>query len=700
MAELIYLEMKKALKLVYVKYALLGLFALAALCFFAQVCLPQLNNGFSSESYRQLVSDIDKNKPVSEEERLREVYTDMLLEGAEPEKMYASSLRGELYLYEQILGELSQAAGYKDYVDGVLLASKRYASVSIFSSSEAEKRNAIKTAADFEKMEDVNVVFGGTYGVNLLLDTDLWTVMLVFVLLILTAGLLLGDLENGGIKLLRCSVYGKTPVIYGKFFAGAVLSFLFMTISFLWRLLLIGVTYGFASWGEAIQSVHGAAGCTLKISIWGGVGVFFIYKLMGLFTIYSLFFMLTLFFRRGGGLFLVGIGIMLWGYGAYSYIDAASWMAKLKWLNPTAFLFSDHLLIQYRNISLFGYPISYWHIFTGVCVATTFLSLGVMGVVFRNVRPIGKGIIPSGLYGRIESIVRLVTGGYTLTGYECRKWSFYGGGSCLCLIFAIGIIFIKPSISERLYTNEEIYYKHYIKELEGDFSEEKLNYLYDEQKRLAELESMLFMEGMEYTDAAYTYYSRELNKKDGLCAAVSYGEYLKNNDGSFVYDQGYEMLLGKNSGRGYLLAYRTAALLVTVLLSGMVWGIEERTGMGALISISAQGRRRIRRAKYRNILFLGAFVAFITYLPWIYRVTNVFGTEMIHASASSMRMLSGIPQKISIFGVLIAFYLLHMVYLWLTGAAINCVFSRTKNMLLSELMVFGLGMTPVFLLAI
>lgn len=700
MAELIWYEIKKVWKLRFVSYTLLCLLILPGIFFMAEVCLKHVGDAFSPSEYRRLISDMDKTRLTQEADALHDVYNAMLLEGTQPAHMYTGNLRSELFLYEQVQAEIEQVAGYQDYLEQIKRAYEKQSSVSLFQNSKSDQANAAKTAADFANMEDVQTQLAGTYGVNLLMKTDFWTISMVFVVFILTAGLLSNEIEGHGVQLLRCTVKGKKSVIYAKYLAGIGMFLLYLLLTFLCRLIVVGITYGCTAWTASFQSVYGAMSCTLKISIWHAVFLFAMYKLIAVLFLYTFFFFLLLFFQRTVWLYLAGLGIVLAGYALYNYIDASSWLAKLKWLNPTAFLYTDSLLMEYKNISFLGQPVCYRHIVAGISILAVVICLIFSGKLFTNIKPIQRHTMPSNLYAAVERGVRHLTGGDSLTGFESRKWSFYQGGIFICILLAAGIVFFSPPVSEQLYTKEEIYYKYYVKQIEGAFSWEKLDVLYEELAQLQELEARLSEEKDSYTEAAFLYYSRELNKKDGLSAVIQYGEYLRENSGSFVYEQGYEMLLGKKNGAGYMLAYRTISLLVMVLLSGMVWGMERRSGMKAVLHVSFLGEKRIDAGKCRNIFLIGVIVAALTYLPWIGKVLHVFGAQMINEPACSMQMLHWFPACISIFHVVILFYLLHVVYLWLTGIILKQVERMTKNVFLSQMIVFVTGMIPVFLLAI
>jgi hypothetical protein len=246
-----------------------------------------------------------------------------------------------------------------------------------------------------------------------------------------------------------------------------------------------------------------------------------------------------------------------------------------------------------------------------------------------------------------------------------------------------------------LYTKEEIYYKYYVTQVQGTYTDEKMETLSGEQQRLDDISALLETE----TNATVaSYYMTELEKRAGLESAISYAAYVKENGDFIIYEKGYELLIGKDKGRLALLLCRLASLAVVCLLSVTIWNYDKSTGMEKLIQISKTGNRRLNRQKYANVL-LGCFLIFLmTYLPWIYNVNSVFGLQGIHAQARSMEMFSHIPAQISVLFLYGIYYLGHFLYLCLTGCLGKCYIKRVGNYMGAVLLLFVTSMIPAVIL--
>lgn len=673
-------------------------FAASSLLFTAKVYLVDVGDRFLPAAYRALTEDVRG-------ENLEEVYAAlsgtlhvMQWEYREPETMYTSSLREEILLYMQVLEEIRQAAGYQEYVENILTENKRQSSVSLFGNDERRIRNAEKTAQDFADMRSVEVTFEASRGVNLFMETDWQDLLSVIVAMILVSGLLSAESESGRMKVIACTFLGRRHTAYAKYIAGMAILTIYEAAAYIYRFVLAAVSYGTGSMNAPFQSVYGAFGCTLRITTGEALFLFVLLKLLVVFFTYSVLFLITICVRYAKLVYCVGLGVAGLSSLFYDLIDARSYLSILKWVNPAAAFHTDKLLMNYWNLSVVVYPVGHRALMTGVCLFVIVITLFLIGYFYPKMRYAGRQAVPERFYAKLERIFAGVSGRDSLGGYEFRKWSFYQRGLLICLAaLAVGLFVYEPA-GERLYTVKEIYYKDYVKRLEGRYNEEKLFFLYEEKEGLDEADRKLSNPEGRYTDAALEYYRRESEKREGLSAVIEYGKYLKEKEGSFfVYEQGYDLLLGEGDGGVRLFWYRMFALAVSVILFAFIWGIESETGMRSLLGICAAGRKKLSGKKRIQVLLAGLIVFCIVYIPWIYSVLSVFGTTGILAPAYSMMRFSGLPSWMPLIGVLFLFYALHLVCLWAAGFFMQYVYDKLGAMLPSALTVFAVFVIPILI---
>ena len=670
----------------------------SCMLFTAKLYSVNAGDRFLPASYRALTEAVDKENLEETCEALDRTLNAMQWEYREPETMYTSSLREEIFLYMQVLGEVRQAVTYRDYVENILAESKKQGSVSLFEHDERRIRSVEKTVWDFEGMGSVEVAFEASRGVNLFMETDWQDLLSVAAVMILVAGLLSAESESGRMKVISGTLLGRRHTAYAKYAAGLMILTIYEAAAYAYRFVAAAVSYGMGRMDALFQSVYGAFGCTLRITTGEALLLFLLFKFLVIFSAYSLLFLITMYVKYAKLVYCVGLSIAGIGVLLYDLIDMRSYLSALKWINPAAAFHTDSLLMDYRNLSIGGYPVGYRELMMGVCLFMIGLTLFFTGYWYPKMRYAGRKAVSECLYAKAEGIFSKMSGVHSLGGYEFRKWSFYQRGLLVCLAaLAVGLFVYEPA-GERLYTVREIYYRDYVKQAEGPYHKEKLEFLYGEQERLDEAEEKLSDPDGEYTNAALEYYRRESEKREGLCAVIEYGEYLKEKKGSFfIYEQGYELLLGEGEGGVRLFWYRTFALAVSIVLFSFIWGIESETGMEALLAVSAAGRKKLNAKKRVQVLLAGTVVFCIVYIPWIYSVLSVFGTAGLFGPAYSMMRFSGLPHWMPLIGVLLLFYLRHLCYLWIAGLVMQYVYKKQRMMLPSALITLAVFMIPILI---
>jgi len=594
--------------------------------------------------------------------------------------------------------ELEQVAGYESYLAGVKKNADKKLNSTLQKQQESALREAEKVKKDFACMEGVKAEFLPTRGMAMFFSMDMQEFFLVLAVFLVAATLVSVELEDGTIRLLRCTKNGRTRVVYAKVLAGAGMVAGFVCLQVGLRFLLTVAGYGTECLSASIVSLYGAMGCTLPITIGQGVILYAGWKLFAYLALFSLLLLLALVFQQPWKIYLFAGGPVALFWAAYVLIDANSWLADLKWLNPVAFLDTGRLLLSYKNLILLGHPVTYRTCMLVVCTLLVLLGLLLDGWMFLRILP-GRQGAGGRLFGRLERVVSVLTGQSSLLGYEFRKWSFYQSGGVICLLLAAGLAFTYSPVADQVYTEEEIYYRYYVHQMEGEWSEGKMERLLAEQERIQRIEEEL-QSGMVQDAMMVSYYSQQLRQKQGLEQVIRYGEFLEEQGGgSFVYEQGYERLLGKREPVALFL-YRCISLAVMTFLSVLLYGIEERTGMKQLIRVSFMGEKKLRLRKWGNTMFLGSIIFAIVYLPWFFNVFSVYGTNGLSVPAYCLWQMGSfwkMPQTVTVWIVQVAYYGLHLLYLWIAGLVTGVLAERIKHPLVATLAAFGAGILPIVL---
>lgn len=671
---------------------------------FTAKAMDSSGNNFSFSSYRRLVSDIDTSRLSDEYESLKTEKDNIIFNG-EQEPRYTYSRPSEYALYSLVLEEIEQILGYDDYLNFVLENNKGKSNISIFIKDKFSIRNEEKTRDDFQRVGYNQVTFSGTHGINLITKTDISDLIGLILITIFAVSLVTLENEESTMVLLRSTPYGRKRTAYSKYLLGLILSFITILLMYAYKLILIGLTYGFGDLHGSIQSVLGYSSCPFSLSIKEYLLLYiglklFVYKLM-----YSVFFFIGISFSQSRQVY-VSIVLVL-GISALFYygIDQYHWLQYLKWLNPLAFLNAEYLITQYKNINILGYPFSYISValitLTGLTICFGFLS--IRGFC-RNTLSEGRAILPikQKLLDKLQGLIkvnRIFPKKIVLFFSELKKgWIFEKGIILFALVAVIVYITYEP-MTERLYKLKDIYYKQYVKELEGEFTKEKLEYLYDELKEIHKAQDELSnSEG--YSESALYFLRKKIEKEEGLLEAISYAEYLQETDGgSFVYSRGYDLLLGADDSNRDRLKLNILAVLLMIGLTIPIWGIEEWSGMKQILRISYDGRKWTFAFKYFNMIVTGLASFAVIYIPWIYKVYKAYGFGGLDYPVISIRRLATYPDSLTIAHLIIGFYFLHLVYLWIVGIGVRFINKGLKSHIITAIAGGAIFLAPILLLS-
>lgn len=681
-------EWKKIIRRKSFMFLFTGFTALGLILYVIRICVPELGEGFRPADYRQTAAELMQMDTRDAYAQAGDVREAILYEGRRPQQ-YGRSPRETYMLYEILCRELSQVSGYETYIEEILENAKGNRG-GFLSSNEESRRLNEKIIKDFSGLKGFSLRFTGSYGIALFMRADLWDVLFFMVLMLFVYALVITEYEEGKISLMRASPKGRRTCFGAKFLLGFYFILALQTGMYLIRFFLAVGAYGCPELTAPIQTVYGAGTCPWKIHVQDGILLFFCCKLLMSVFLYVFLLLLAL-LCRGGRLFY---GICLVGGAAsvlcYTQIDANSFLATAKFLNPAAFLDTGRLLTEYRNLSVMGFPLGYPKLAAGIGIAA------IPPLIFRSFRLYENGLPDRRLpLPGIAGVLRIL--GKSLWRMEHGKYWFHQALAGAYLAYLLLAAAVYTPLHERLYTKEEIYYKLYVAQAEGSYREEKLQALYQERARLEEIEALL-ESGEDYHDSVISYYQTELERRGGLELAIQHVEYVRENGDTVLYEKGFQQLLGQNEGRLALLLCRAGSLGMMCLFSVTIWQYDKRTGMERLICISRTGSKKLHLYQYGNVLWGSCLIFASTYIPWIYNVHSAYSIGFPTAAARSLEMFAAVPGWINLRLLYLGFYGGHLLYLSVVGCLAKWVCGKINHYMGAALVLFTVFMLPVLCL--
>lgn len=279
--------------------------------------------------------------------------------------------------------------------------------------------------------------------------------------------------------------------------------------------------------------------------------------------------------------------------------------------------------------------------------------------------------------------------------WEIRKNLIMEKGWLLLLAAALftGLFYQAPE--DQIYELEDYYYREYIREFAGKYSDEKQEMIRENCQKLQWLSEDLEKNGERYTDTASSVAADELEKQAPAQRIREYGEYLAGyQNTAFVYEKGYYMLLGVNIPGSYLRFCDILGILLMVALGSRLWGMEQWQGMEAICNSTIRGRQVLRKHKWILNGIYAIVIAGVAYIPWFFCVKQAFHLGEWQASAASLRNCSSLSW-IGLGELVVISYLLRILYLFMVGALGKFVQRKLHSQILSVVATVFLAMIPL-----
>ena len=244
------------------------LFTVAVACFIVVVVLNIESKEFltytAPSAYKEAYADLSGMGPTDAydwyEKRMHE----------------AKDFSSQTFLDMVIMEELSEEAGYENFLDTVNKNAEIMTSVSIFSDKESfAYRNAVKIAEIYEKMKGrIKIETGPSKGIELWSENGITGLIILMVILIIVNELVLKDRENGQLNLLFTFVNGRAYHGFIKLAVCGISSFIVSFVILGTAFWVSNDIFGVGDVFRPVQSVAGLKGCTIVTNVTGYILIY------------------------------------------------------------------------------------------------------------------------------------------------------------------------------------------------------------------------------------------------------------------------------------------------------------------------------------------------------------------------------------------------------------------------------------------
>ena len=537
---------------------------------------------------------------------------------------YGKTLAQEYRFLKTIVLEFEQVNGYEAFLDSIDTKAKQLSSISIFAESESgyDLANIDATARAFADMRGTPIFYYPQKGLMTALDFAWTDVVAVFAMVLIATVLVRAERDNGLLALVRCTPAGRLQTAAAKLAAFGLSLAAVLLCLYGVNLLYCGGVYGLGPLGRTIQSVPSLMRSTWKLTVGQYLGCFLLTKWGAAFICGAWVMLAMLWARRLLGGALGALALMGANLLVRSVIPATSNWNVLKYANLVSLLRTNELLGGYRNLYWFARPVP---LLAVECVAAGLfgaLFVGAFCVTFS--RRYFTAARRRGWTPRRRRPMAFTTPGRT----EWFKLLVLQGGAVLLVLFA-GLQGYTAVTTESYIDADEIYYRYYMKGVEGAPTQEKLDWLRaqnEEFRPIYQLNAALSagkLSGQEYQSMMIAYSS--LQQKMGVFQRVvsRWKGLWEKPRTQMVYETGWLKLFDFADTQDVQDAL-WAALLCALCFCGF-FAMEQQTGMVRVLGVTPLGREHTVRVKWRVALAMCGALTALNLLPRFWVAARDYG---------------------------------------------------------------------------
>lgn len=548
---------------------------------------------------------------------------------------------------QDIIDEYMAVADYDIYLEKVQTEADNNRDISIFQ-SRYSINNIEKTKQAYAKLKGVQPEFFGSRGICRFFGYYGMIIVVVIFAAVLSIEGVMRDKKNGLLNLYKTTRKGDSRLVIGKYLASAIILLLMWACVYVSDIFITEIMYGAVDKSLPVQSLADYIDFGYRMNIYQFMLADFLCKYIGILAVISLIMLMNMISANEAMAFVKCIVIV-------ALAGAASGVAKLAGneLGYRVFggsIFNSERFFGYLNYNIFNNAVS--AIMVDIII---FVVIIVVGICISCVYFMNKEIY----YNQIMIGSRLkarLFGGYRIRGLGAlESYKLWIGYKMifvlLLLVFIIGYMYYGKTMKWGI---SEIYYRYYVNQIAGDVTEEKMDYLESEKENFDKLR-LEYEEVIQKYDAgeiSYDKYNRandsiqeQLNKEPGFDRCREYVEYVveknKDNDGAelgFVYDRGYDLLIGDKSVESRRL---NAIMFLTfgfIILSFMYLS-DYKDKINELVMTTEKYRTldRIKTIKSVVVLVFAYVAIYGTEFLWITKNIDLEGSGYSIYSLYSMR---------------------------------------------------------------
>ncbi len=581
-------------------------------------------------------------------------------------------------VYKRLFDEYMSVQEYGMYIQEVMDNADEGSRVSIFQ-DDFSKKNFKKTKQDYSEFSGILPEFVGSYGLERALSFFASDIIVMVVIIIVVNILIMQDKKSGMLNLLKATRYGDGRLILIKALSALLYICLFGIVVYIANIGMAIELYGKVSMRVPLQSMLAYS----KTAVTGNIGSFIVSVGIHKIFIYGILTVLAVLITTLSSnevIMYVLIGILcvveffVYAMGKLMNNMVLKRMTIVNMLNPQEFY-------KYYNYNIFTKPISALFVDTLVFSVLIIVLLWLCTYIFARKELEYRSVARYRSKGKKDGIHGLIM----LDGYK-----FLFGYKVVAVLMVVLMFQVAVYKDKHAGWNEnELYYRYYMKQIEGEITDDKIDFINSEVIRMQELRDDTSALSEEYNNGNILYeeYEQltqpmflELKKEGAILRCKKYVDYIlsrSERDVEFVYDRGWNYIFGNDTYKNDV-KNAVVVMLAVLIAVAFMYGEEYRYGMDKLINISA---------KYKKLKVIKAFIVLcyifvmfsMIYLTEFVWAGKEFGFTNGNANCVSLMRLSVVGTNMSIWGYCVVMYLIRFVAICLISIITACVCKLMKN---------------------
>lgn len=564
------------------------------------------------------------------------------------------------------LGENSSGvtqSEYATYLEDIQELATKQGTVSIFQNEEQSfsSRNIRKTAIDMKKMQDVVIESNNDIGVNLVVEST-YVKFVVMFMMIFAVYIIFFKEKDGIYLLIKTMPNGNKNTYISKIFVLLINSFIINLILLLITAFVASKYGGYGDVLRSIQSVRFFISCDIKCNVLEMLILLFFLRFIGAFT-FSLFVSALALKINNSILFIFTTLISIAANYLLTLIPYQSGFVILKYLNLIHMFDPCESFSTYKNINILNYPINlkYILIFAIFIIITVIFKIGL--TVFKKNDLTAKKINIK----KYLKCINAMEACKSVFTFELYKTSFLNKAIIILIVF-IAIEMIVAVNIEYYKSPEDYYYSNYIDILQGELTEDKIDYIENEKNEIAEAEQRIVVLNERYDngDISLTQLQNELkrnqyseNRKSAFQKILSQYEYIiENPNAQFIYETGYEKIFNVGEDNKFFgFADFGVILTLIALFSISTILLENKSGMNVILNSTPSGTKKTIISKFLVSVLYTMSLVLITFTEQLFIIYKNYGLKNVTAPLCSLQKFACV-QNLTIIAALIVKLLL------------------------------------------